>query len=118
MGMVSGILPVVGVPLPFISYGGTAMVTLGPGPGHPDVDGQEPAPDAELMAAPAAAQAAPIGVIGIGNMGLAWRSGCSIAGGGRGARHRRPHAEASALAARRRDGACRLRGGGRGQRRC
>ena len=29
MGMVSGIIPVVGVPLPFISYGGTAMVTLG-----------------------------------------------------------------------------------------
>jgi rod shape determining protein RodA len=29
MGMVSGIVPVVGVPLPFISYGGTAMVTLG-----------------------------------------------------------------------------------------
>jgi rod shape determining protein RodA len=33
MGMVSGILPVVGVPLPFISYGGTAMVTLGIGVG-------------------------------------------------------------------------------------
>lgn len=33
MGMVSGILPVVGVPLPFISYGGTAMVTLGCGLG-------------------------------------------------------------------------------------
>ena len=31
MGMVSGILPVVGVPLPFISYGGTAMITLGAG---------------------------------------------------------------------------------------
>ena len=29
MGMVSGILPVVGLPLPFLSYGGTAMVTLG-----------------------------------------------------------------------------------------
>ena len=29
MGMVSGIVPVVGVPLPFISYGGTAMMTLG-----------------------------------------------------------------------------------------
>ena len=29
MGMVSGILPVVGVPLPFVSYGGTAMVSLG-----------------------------------------------------------------------------------------
>jgi rod shape determining protein RodA len=29
MGMVSGILPVVGVPLPFISYGGTAIATLG-----------------------------------------------------------------------------------------
>jgi rod shape determining protein RodA len=29
MSMVSGILPVVGVPLPFISYGGTAMVTMG-----------------------------------------------------------------------------------------
>jgi rod shape determining protein RodA len=28
MGMVSGILPVVGVPLPFMSYGGTAFVTL------------------------------------------------------------------------------------------
>jgi rod shape determining protein RodA len=33
MGMVSGILPVVGIPLPFISYGGTAMVTLGLGLG-------------------------------------------------------------------------------------
>ena len=33
MGMVSGILPVVGVPLPFISYGGTAMVSLGLGLG-------------------------------------------------------------------------------------
>jgi rod shape determining protein RodA len=28
MGMVAGILPVVGVPLPFISYGGTALMTL------------------------------------------------------------------------------------------
>ncbi|MET0987159.1 MAG: rod shape-determining protein RodA [Steroidobacteraceae bacterium] len=27
-GMVAGLLPVVGVPLPFISYGGTSMVTL------------------------------------------------------------------------------------------
>lgn len=33
MGMVSGILPVVGVPLPFITYGGTALVTLGVGIG-------------------------------------------------------------------------------------
>ena len=33
MGMVSGILPVVGVPLPFVSYGGTAMATLGVGLG-------------------------------------------------------------------------------------
>jgi rod shape determining protein RodA len=33
MGMVSGLLPVVGVPLPFVSYGGTAMVTLGFGIG-------------------------------------------------------------------------------------
>ncbi|RJG04492.1 rod shape-determining protein RodA [Noviherbaspirillum sedimenti] len=33
MGMVSGILPVVGVPLPFMSYGGTAFVTLGLGVG-------------------------------------------------------------------------------------
>jgi rod shape determining protein RodA len=28
VGMVSGILPVVGVPLPLVSYGGTSMVTL------------------------------------------------------------------------------------------
>jgi rod shape determining protein RodA len=28
MGMVSGILPVVGVPLPFVSYGGSALMTL------------------------------------------------------------------------------------------
>jgi rod shape determining protein RodA len=33
MGMVSGILPVVGVPLPFVSYGGTAFTTLGLGAG-------------------------------------------------------------------------------------
>jgi len=33
IGMVSGLLPVVGVPLPFISYGGTALVTLGFGAG-------------------------------------------------------------------------------------
>ncbi|RPH61943.1 MAG: rod shape-determining protein RodA, partial [Burkholderiales bacterium] len=33
IGMVSGILPVVGVPLPLMSYGGTAMVTLGLGAG-------------------------------------------------------------------------------------
>jgi rod shape determining protein RodA len=33
MGMVSGILPVVGVPLPFMSYGGTALLTLGLGAG-------------------------------------------------------------------------------------
>jgi rod shape determining protein RodA len=29
MGMVAGVLPVVGVPLPFMSYGGTALITLG-----------------------------------------------------------------------------------------
>lgn len=33
IGMVSGILPVVGVPLPIMSYGGTAMLTLGIGLG-------------------------------------------------------------------------------------
>jgi len=27
-GMVSGLLPVVGVPLPLVSYGGTSVVTL------------------------------------------------------------------------------------------
>ncbi|TDR32974.1 rod shape-determining protein RodA [Hydromonas duriensis] len=33
MGMVAGMLPVVGVPLPFMSYGGTALITLGVGCG-------------------------------------------------------------------------------------
>jgi rod shape determining protein RodA len=28
MGMVSGVLPIVGVPLPFVSYGGTALLSL------------------------------------------------------------------------------------------
>ncbi len=28
IGMVSGVLPVVGVPLPFVSYGGTSVLTL------------------------------------------------------------------------------------------
>jgi rod shape determining protein RodA len=28
IGMVSGLLPVVGVPLPLVSYGGTSIVTL------------------------------------------------------------------------------------------
>ena len=27
-GMVTGLLPVVGLPLPLVSYGGTSMVTL------------------------------------------------------------------------------------------
>ena len=33
IGMVSGLLPVVGVPLPWMSYGGTALITLGVGLG-------------------------------------------------------------------------------------
>jgi rod shape determining protein RodA len=33
IGMVSGMLPVVGVPLPFVSYGGTALITLCTGVG-------------------------------------------------------------------------------------
>ena len=36
MGMVSGILPVVGVPLPLVSYGGTALVSLCHRLRHPD----------------------------------------------------------------------------------
>ena len=28
IGMVCGLLPVVGIPLPFVSYGGTAMITI------------------------------------------------------------------------------------------
>jgi rod shape determining protein RodA len=28
MGMVTGLMPVVGVPLPLVSYGGTAMIVL------------------------------------------------------------------------------------------
>ena len=27
-GMVSGILPIIGIPLPFLNYSGTAMITL------------------------------------------------------------------------------------------
>jgi len=35
MGMVSGVLPIVGVPLPFVSYGGTALISLCIGLGLP-----------------------------------------------------------------------------------
>jgi rod shape determining protein RodA len=31
IGMVIGVLPVVGVPLPLVSYGGTSLVTMGLG---------------------------------------------------------------------------------------
>ena len=65
MGMVSGILPVVGVPLPFISYGGTAMVTLGLGLGHPDVDRAQPAAHAELTSAARASGSALAACAGI-----------------------------------------------------
>ena len=56
MGMVSGILPVVGVPLPFISYGGTAMVSLGLGLGPADVHLEKPPAGAELRPAPGEAR--------------------------------------------------------------
>ncbi len=50
MGMVSGILPVVGVPLPFMSYGGTALVTLGLSLGILMSITRSTATDAELTA--------------------------------------------------------------------
>jgi hypothetical protein len=67
MGMVSGILPVVGVPLPFISYGGTAMVTLGAGLGIL----MSIAKAKRLDAAMTMLCTTPVAVVGIGNMGLA-----------------------------------------------
>jgi hypothetical protein len=51
MGMVSGILPVVGVPLPFVSYGGTALVTLFARRGHTDEHPQAPDARAEMIPA-------------------------------------------------------------------
>ena len=51
IGMVSGILPVVGVPLPFMSYGGTALTTLGVAVGLIMSVGATEAVDAELSAA-------------------------------------------------------------------
>ena len=113
MGMVSGILPVVGVPLPFISYGGTAMVTLGLGLGHPDVDRAQPAVDAKLMAAPpapvagASMPAAPVGVVGVGNMGAGDGTAPARWGPSRsGVRDIRPEARSRAALARRRDARC------------
>ncbi len=47
IGMVSGVLPVVGVPLPLMSYGGTAMVTLGVGLGLVMAAARERAPRPE-----------------------------------------------------------------------
>ena len=51
MGMVSGIVPVVGVPLPFMSYGGTALADAGPGRRHPDEHPAPPQAGADLMRA-------------------------------------------------------------------
>ena len=53
MGMVSGILPVVGVPLPMISYGGTALLSILVGIRHPHVDLHAQAAGVELMRAAA-----------------------------------------------------------------
>ena len=53
-GMVSGILPVVGVPLPLISYGGTSMVTLLAGLRHPDVAPLSPQVDRLVTVRPLA----------------------------------------------------------------
>ena len=46
IGMVSGLLPVVGVPLPLVSYGGTAMMTL--------FSKSRPLPRVRLFSAPVA----------------------------------------------------------------
>ena len=80
MGMVSGILPVVGVPLPFVSYGGTAMVTLGLGLGMLMSVAKsrrlmQSCPNARYAACPwprrlSLTRQRRIGVVGIGNMGL------------------------------------------------
>ena len=112
MGMVSGVLPVVGIPLPFISYGGTAMVTLGLGLGLLMSIARSRTLDAKLMAAvPAQAAApeppkfaAPVGVIGVGNMGGAMArrlldGGCRVW-----VRDLRPEAEAALVAGRRATG--------------
>ena len=50
MGMVSGILPVVGVPLPLVSYGGTSLVSILFGIGYPDEHSHPQATGEELRA--------------------------------------------------------------------
>ena len=76
MGMVSGILPVVGVPLPFISYGGTALVTLGLGAGIL----MSIAKSKRWCRRSVSHRSSPddsVGIVGVGNMGSAMACGCS-----------------------------------------
>ena len=54
VGMVVGIMPVTGIPLPFVTYGGSSLISLLFGLGHPPVD-----PDAEQQAGPVTATRAP-----------------------------------------------------------
>ncbi len=35
VGMVLGVMPITGIPLPFITHGGASLVSLALGPGHP-----------------------------------------------------------------------------------
>ena len=45
VGMVIGVMPVTGIPLPFVTYGGSSLISLLFGHGHPPVD-----PDASAQA--------------------------------------------------------------------
>ena len=52
IGMVIGIMPVTGIPLPFITYGGSSMISLLFGHGHPAI-GADARPETDLLAADA-----------------------------------------------------------------
>ncbi len=60
VGMVLGIMPITGIPLPFITHGGASLISLALGSGHPREHRHAPGPARRLRpAADAGAGAGP-----------------------------------------------------------